>query len=374
MPFGSEKSSRSRDTRFDRPSRHLGSSGSAKPAKPLTLVFGPTGRGTLIATNLAVRGVVPDHLRNDRAVASGPVRDRLDIDAAQAPPSFSNTPSFSQLNIMIAPSGTRILELIEWLASQARPATLAETRLALDLPKSSTLVLLRTLVEAGYAGRGDDGRYRLLRLPGEATAARNAWGTIVRITEPFLREAVVATGESGFVAVMTAERRIRYVHKQVPQREIRYDRNITIDRAAHHVSSGVAILAATSDVDIDGYVADLAQAGAFELPERRAFMKAIAAARREGIAINLKGRIEGAGGVAAAILDRDGQPVAAFNIAGPAERIAARLDAVVAAAREGARLASRELGRRLAVARDIPAAGRAGQSRGPASRAQDIRR
>ncbi len=274
---------------------------------------------------------------------------------------------------MIAPSGTRILELIEWLAAQGRPATLAETRDALDLPKSSTLVLLRTLVEAGYAGRGEDGRYRLLRLPGEASANGGAWGTIVRITERFVRDAVAATGESGFIAVMTAEHFIRYVAKQVPAREIRYDRNIAIDRIAHHVASGIAILAATSDAEIENYMAERARAGSFVASERRALMKAVAATRRRGAAVNLRGRIEGAAGVAAAILDRDGRPLAALNIAGPAARVEAAVERITAAAVENARLASHELVRRLSP-RDTDSDSRTASRRNSSHRPQDFSR
>jgi DNA-binding IclR family transcriptional regulator len=281
---------------------------------------------------------------------------------------------------MTAPSGARILELIEWLASHGRAATLAETRVALDLPKSSTLVLLRTLVESGYAGRGEDGRYRLVRLPGEASAEAGACSTIVRIADPFVRDAVAVTQESGFIAAMTAERRIRYLSKHLPAREIRYDRNITIDRVAHHVASGIAILAALPDADIEAYVADAIRAGAFQRGERGALMTAIAATRRRGVAVNLKGRIEGAGGVAAAILDGAGRPVAALNISGPAERIETGLDRIVAAARDGARLASQELARRFSVPRlsgqtvDRRADDGPHSRRTPSPRSQGIRR
>lgn len=275
---------------------------------------------------------------------------------------------------MTAPSGTRILELIEWLAAQSRPATLAETRDALDLPKSSTLVLLRTLVQAGYAARGADGRYLLLRLPGETSSRCGAWGTIVRITEKFVRDAVATTGESGFIAVMTEERCIRYVCKHVPEREIRYDRNIDLDRIAHHVASGIAILAATSDAEIESYIADRTKAGSFAASERRTLMKAIATTRRDGVAVNLKGRVEGAGGVAAAILDRSGRPVAALNISGPSERVEARLDRIVVATREGARLASHELARRLSVPKDMSADAPSPSPRSLAHRLQDASR
>jgi IclR family transcriptional regulator, acetate operon repressor len=253
---------------------------------------------------------------------------------------------------MTVSSGARILELIEWLASHWRAATLAETRAALDLPKSSTLVLLRTLVEAGYADRGEDGRYRLKRLPGEASAEASAWGTIVRIADEFVRDAVAETQESGFVAVLTPERRIRYLCKHVPAREIRYDRNIAVDRIAHHVASGIAILSSMTEAEIEDYIAAASRAGTFKRDERDAVMKALTAARENRVAVNLRGRVEGASGVAAALLDGDGRPIAALNISGPSDRVEARLDRIIEVVRTSAGLASKALARRLSVPKD----------------------
>jgi DNA-binding IclR family transcriptional regulator len=274
--------------------------------------------------------------------------------------------AFSGLNDMAESSSARILELIEWLAARAEPATLAEARAALDMPKSSTLVLLRTLVETGYAERGDDGRYRLARLPGEASPEGAGWGTLVRIADDIVRDAVAVTQESGFIAVMSPERRIRYVCKHLPEREIRYDRNIARDRIAHHVASGIAILSACDDARLENYAVAARRARTLPPEEWEQLHKAVAVARRRGIAVNLKGRVEGAGGVAAPILDAAGRPLGAVNIAGPSERVQANLSQIEKAVSEGARLIARELVRRASLAGSVrprPAADSALESR-----------
>ncbi|WP_316978207.1 IclR family transcriptional regulator [Shumkonia mesophila] len=251
---------------------------------------------------------------------------------------------------MAAPSAVRILELIEWLATQSTPATLAHTCQALDLPKSSTLLLFNALVEGGYAERGSDGRYRLVRLPGEPTGERRAWGTLLRVAEPHLRRAVAEARESGFVAVLTDGLCIRYLNKLLPDREIRYDRDITNDRTAHHVASGLAILSALPEEQFERYLStlDASATGADHPDQVRA---RVAKVRADGFAINLKGRVDGASGVAAPILDADRRAIGAINLSGPTDRVVGNVDAVARVAKRTAAQVSEEMARRATAVR-----------------------
>lgn len=249
---------------------------------------------------------------------------------------------------MAAPSAVRILELVEWLATQSSPVALAQTCQALSLPKSSTLLLFKALVDGGYAERGGDGRYRLIRLPGEPSADRRAWGSLLLIAEPFLRRAVADSQESGFIAVLTEQMRIRYLVKILPDREICYDRDMTNDRTAHHVASGLAILGALTEAELERYLAtlDRRETGA-DHPDR--VRARIAEARTAGFAINLKGRVEGASGVAAPILDAGGRPVGAVNLSGPTDRVVNNVETIGQVAKRTAARVSAELARRARV-------------------------
>lgn len=246
---------------------------------------------------------------------------------------------------MAAPSAVRILDLIEWLATQSAPAALAQTCQALDLPKSSALLLLKALVDGGYAERGEDGRYRLVRLPGEPSTTRPAWGSLLRIAEPFLRRAVAEAQESGFIAVLTDENRVHYLTKILPNREICYDRDMSNDRTAHHVASGLAILSALPEAELERYLTtlDSSEIGQDHPDQIRA---RLAKARIDGFAINLKGRVEGASGVAAPILDATNRPIGAVNLSGPTDRIINNIDATAQVAKKTAIQVSRELARR----------------------------
>lgn len=248
---------------------------------------------------------------------------------------------------MESPSASRVLGLIEWLADQTESVSLAQATAAQGLPKSSVHVLLSTLVNLSYVGRDGDGRYRLDRLPGEISPLGNpAWNTLLRVGRPFLATAVEATGESGFLAVFV-DNRIHYLNKLLPaSRELKYDRDISKSRLAHHVASGLAILARLPDARVNDYLHSLDERMT-EPGEIDRLRATLASVRQEGVAVNLDGRVEGAAGVAAVIVWAAGNPIAAINLAGPRERVAANLDAVKQTVRETADCINRELACRL---------------------------
>lgn len=214
----------------------------------------------------------------------------------------------------------RILQLITLMADEVRPISFAEAVKALDLPKSSTLGLLRLLVETGYAERLPDGRYKIVHLPGEPTLERRGWGTVLRHAEVPLRRAVQATHESGFIAVLEADLGVRYISKVLPEREIRYDRDVTVARRPHQVSSGIVLLTQLTDEKLRDYVETERAAGRFEGTTADLAAK-VAQARSEGLFVNPLGVVEGAGGMAAPIRGRDGRVIAAVNIAAPSVRL-----------------------------------------------------
>ncbi|GGF44735.1 hypothetical protein GCM10011611_58940 [Aliidongia dinghuensis] len=257
---------------------------------------------------------------------------------------------------MTVRSAERVLELLEVMAQRSTAISLAELHRVMNLPKSSTLMLVRTLEQRGYVTRDGIGDYRLTRLPGEDAVNRPAWGTLVRIATPWLTEAVATARESGFIAVLSDGNHVRYLNKILPAaRELKYDRDISIDRVAHHVASGLALLSAQSDDEIEAYLAALPPDA--DGPDRPATVRtAILAARASGIAVNLHGRVEGAAGVAVVIRDPRGRPLAAVNLAGPVDRVKEGLPVLERAAREAA------AGIERALARRTPISGTAGRT------------
>lgn len=235
----------------------------------------------------------------------------------------------------------RILDLLEWLSARTEPAALADVAQTLELPKSSTLLLLRLLVERRYAERLADGRYRLVRLPGDRPEGREAWAILLRLAAPHLDRAVEESGESVFVAVLEGDE-IRYLNKLLPAREIQYDRNIGPTRIPHQVSSGVALLSTLTAGELEAYCGRLG----LDPQQRQEVQARVGTAAREGFCFNAKGVMEGASGVAAPIRDGSGRAVAALNISGPHPRVVANLPKITRAVLAGAQAISAELAKR----------------------------
>lgn len=237
----------------------------------------------------------------------------------------------------------RILQVIEWMATELRPVSFSEVVSALSLPKSSTLDLLRLLVEAGYVERLNDGWYRLVRLPGEPSADRQAWGTLLRHARVPLMEAVTKTGESGFIAVLGEGMNVLYISKVLPQREIRYDRDVTVARRPHQVSSGIILLGNLDEETLRDYAAAERKAGRYSGTDN-ALVQDVRVAAANGVQVTRIGVVEGAGGMAAPIQNRDGVVLAALNIAGPAGRLGSAVGNIDPILRETADRISRSLG------------------------------
>ncbi|SFU16468.1 IclR family transcriptional regulator C-terminal domain-containing protein [Mesorhizobium sp. YR577] len=217
----------------------------------------------------------------------------------------------------------RILDAVEWFATTTSSVTYTDFVQALDVPKSSALLLLRLLVARGYVQRLPNNRYVLVRLPGEMLGGGDTWGTILRLADRHLRDAVATIEETGFVAVLDNQR-IRYLNKILPKREIRYDRDIVPTRLPHQVASGLVMLADFAPQDLERYLTE-AQVPA---DQWSGILAATEGARADGYYVNLNGVVEGAAGIAAPVRDAHGRTVAAINISGPRDRIIADLDRI----------------------------------------------
>lgn len=217
----------------------------------------------------------------------------------------------------------RILDAIEWFAATIKPITHTDFVQALNIPKSSAVLLLRLLVDRGYIHRLPDNRYELIRLPGEGGTGRVTWGTILRLAERHLIEAVSTVEETGFVAVFD-NNRIRYLNKILPKREIRYDRDIVPSRLPHHVASGIIILAHFLPEELEQYFTEVQ----LPLDQQAALLEVLQKARQDGFYVNNNGVVEGAAGAAAPVHDAQGKVVAAINISGPRDRFIKELDLI----------------------------------------------
>lgn len=236
-----------------------------------------------------------------------------------------------------------VLDIVEWMARQHEAVGLAELVKALAVPKSSALLALRLLVARGYVERTKTGDYRILSLPGELNAGNQAWDTLVRVVVPWIEDGVQQISETGCLAILTNRMQIKYISKTLPQREIVYDRDVSVLRAPQDVTSGIVLLGALAEDRLADHLLGVLDAA----EKHEAVLQKVAKARSDGYFVNLQGVVEGAAGVAAPVFDGSGHMVAAVNYCGPKERFASNIDRAIAQVVTTARLASEDLGRRF---------------------------
>jgi DNA-binding IclR family transcriptional regulator len=240
----------------------------------------------------------------------------------------------------VVKSADRVLDLLELLGSTSRALSLAEVTAELDIPKSSALGLLRTLVARGYVARDAAECYALAQPFGleEGDWLGGLPRRVAILGRPIVETLVAATGETVNLGAMLTGFRVRPLAQVASPHALRYEPR-GVDAPAFCTAMGRVLLAFQPPETVNLCLA---------LPRRpvtpatrtdpAAIREQIALAHRQGYAEIVDEFVDGASGVAAAVFGRDGRAVATVNLATLTARWQAhRLDyipAVVAAAAE----------------------------------------
>jgi IclR family pca regulon transcriptional regulator len=125
-------------------------------------------------------------------------------------------------------SAARVLSLVELLSNETTALTLSGVAERLDTPKSSTLMLLRTLVTRGYARRTESDRYEISP---DFRSGAFGWraGVSARLTavaRPVLEALTRELGESTTLGVIAEAGEARLLLKHVADVEIRWDSDL----------------------------------------------------------------------------------------------------------------------------------------------------
>lgn len=215
-------------------------------------------------------------------------------------------------------SAERALDILELLALRDDALTLTQIATGLELPKSSALMLLRTLGERGYLSREESGGYRLNPVFHES---RTGWigGTaalLAQAARPVMQELLEEMRETTVLGVLNAESDVRIVASLVSPQAVRYDLGDTTVLPSYCSALGQAILAYSPAAVVEAYLAKARMAAltANTLTSRRALRARLAQIRRQGVAIHIEERVPGASGAAAPIFAHGGRVVGALNI------------------------------------------------------------
>jgi DNA-binding IclR family transcriptional regulator len=243
---------------------------------------------------------------------------------------------------------SRVLDILEFLTGSPDGFTLTELSRRLHVPKSTLLALLRTFVERGYLDHQSTGAYRLGRRAVELGLRAPFQDELPAYAAPALRELAEKTGESIFlgVYVATTPPEVVYVDKVESRERIRYSAQLGERRPLHCTAPGLAILAFLPEPEREKLVdtLDLESFTARTVTARGVLRTRLAGIRQAGVAVIVDEFIDGAGGIAAPVFDRDGRPVASCTVIGPTARLVARKDEIARCARAAADVVSQRLG------------------------------
>ena len=245
-------------------------------------------------------------------------------------------------------SAERALDILELMALHAESLTLSETCRHLSLPKSSALMLLRTLEARGYLGREAGGGYCLNPVFRES---RIGWigGTVSllsRISRPVMVDLRDALRETTVLGVLDAEYQTRILLHLVSPQAVRYDLGDTTMLPTYCSALGQAMMAYSPSEIVDDYLSRTRMTVLTEhtLATRKAFRKRLGEIRRQGYSVNLEERVPGASGAAVPIFGPAGQVVAALNIATVTFRFLQSREVIIATLRTSAARITERLG------------------------------
>lgn len=224
---------------------------------------------------------------------------------------------------------SRVLEVFEHLAASGETATLATLSARLDIPKSSLLPLLRTLVARHWLEQPLPATYRVASAPPFGGSWPPERKELPELARPFLVRLAMETGESCVLGVLPASGdSVVYIDKVDSPHTVRYVAELGATRPLHCTSSGLAVLAFMPRERRDAVLKSLhlSKFTPRTLTDRKQLAKRLDDIVKTGVAVSVQEFNLGATAVAAPIRDRDGQVRAACALAGPSDRMLASLE------------------------------------------------
>jgi IclR family pca regulon transcriptional regulator len=246
-------------------------------------------------------------------------------------------------------SAARVLDLVEFLASSDGGVTLSEATGGLAAPKSSTLMLLRTLVQRGYAYRdATSDRYHL-----SADFRSGAFGWMAdplarlsAIVRPVMEQLSEAVGETTTFGIWGDTGQARLLTKVVADLDVRYDTDIKRPIPLYCTAIGRTLLSQRSKEDREALLGrgPFKAITPYTLTDRTKILALLEEIKREGFAIVMEEFALGGTGVASPVFDATGAVAGALNVGCVTNRFREKRDQVIAAVRRAAGGLSRTLG------------------------------
>lgn len=216
-------------------------------------------------------------------------------------------------------SAARVLDLVELIAASDDGVLLREATLQLKAPKSSTLMLLRTLVNRGYAYRDPlSDRYLLTDQyrSGAFGWVADRFANLVAAARPVMEGLSRDLGESTTLGVLDTPGHARLLTQVVADDEVRYSANTSRPIPLYCTAIGRVLVSRRPRSEWPGLIGQgpfpaITRHTVTELP---AVLRIVDRVREEGHAIVMEEFALGGTGVAAPVLDAEGRAIAALNV------------------------------------------------------------
>jgi DNA-binding IclR family transcriptional regulator len=243
-------------------------------------------------------------------------------------------------------SARRVIDIFEALAESRTGLTVSDLARRLAIPKSSTWLVARTLLECGYLERGPNGALLLGARLFDVGVCGRTDTRLQTLARPVLVRLMEKTSESVFLGILTPAFEVLYLDKVVSQQAIRYDADIGATRPAHCSSLGKALLAHLAPEQLARYLRGTRRQRFTDrtIVERAALREELSGVRQRGVAFAVDERIVGVSAITAPVQVRSGRAVAGVVVGGPTERILARREDLVPPIREAAAQIAEALG------------------------------
>lgn len=235
-------------------------------------------------------------------------------------------------------SAARVLDLLEYFSASGSSFSLAEIASRFSLPKSSALGLLRTLCSRGYVVRDDQGQYTLnayFRQHGFGWGG-DALAHLVAIAAPVMAEMAAELGESISLGALQDSGHLKVLEQALSHQAIRYEAKPGHTFPVYCSAMGRIILANTAPAQRDALLERHPRVALtpYTRTDLADIHERIAQAAREGYCVVEEECELGGTGLAMAILGKDGQPIAALNVAFISARFAAKREQAVQVLRQ----------------------------------------
>jgi DNA-binding IclR family transcriptional regulator len=230
-------------------------------------------------------------------------------------------------------SAIRIPRLLQLLAALPDGETLASLSKSSGTPKSSLLALLRALTRSGFL-RHNDGRYAI-----GPESLKLAKRKFPNIAVPIVDALAQASGESAFLARLADDApEVVYIYRADSASALRFTVEVGSREPLYSTAVGRVLLAFQPAPWRERYIGrvKLAARTAKTVKSKCVLRHLVAEARRRHCATSLAEEIEGVAGIAAPILEKGGNLVAALVIGAPAVRAMSRIATLETQVRDAA--------------------------------------